>query len=112
MHESNQQMAQQREQVLSTARMMLNGDLGIIQGARILTTLRHHVTDEDHDADFMPFIGIESETDHLPLGTVRQHWSEAALLTKDARIQEAEDFFRDAALSACIRLVERFERGV
>ena len=64
----------------------------------------------DRDEDFLMFVGIESATDHLPVGEVRKHWAADALVLKDAEIKEAEAFRRDLALKAAQNLILRYER--
>jgi len=63
------------------------------------------------DEDYSIFLGIESETDHLPVGDVRRHWSPEALSQKDIEIQEVETFFRERALKAARALITRYERA-
>jgi hypothetical protein len=50
-------------------------------------------------------IGIESETDHLPVGEVRKLWAASALQEKDAEIASAEAFWKTELLGACERIV-------
>jgi hypothetical protein len=57
----------------------------------------------------LPFVVIDSETDHLPMGDVRQRWAPDVLARKDVEIQEAEAFYRDCAFAACERLLARFD---
>lgn len=104
-----QTMKNELARVLNTAQKMLDGSLGIVEGSRILADLRHRVADDERDPDFLPFVAIDSETDHLPVGEAKHHWSETALSEKEEEIQEVEEFYRDEALSACRRLVKRFE---
>jgi hypothetical protein len=56
---------------------------------------------------FIPFVGIDSETDHLPVGAVRAEWDAEALATKDVEIRQCEDHYRPYALEACRRLIDR-----
>ena len=55
------------------------------------------------------FTGIDSGTDALPVGEVRQHWRPEALKLKDREIAEAERFFRETAVEAATRLIEMIE---
>jgi hypothetical protein len=105
---NEEEMKEKTEVVVRCAREMLAGAIGVIEGSRILARLRCDVGDGDFDPDFLPFVAIDSETDHLPVGTVRDYWDRDALAAKDLEIGEAEAFHREAALVACRRLVERF----
>jgi hypothetical protein len=75
-----------------------------VEGARRLSGLEHRLAAE-HDPDFTFFIGVDSETDHLPLGDVRQHWAADALRKKDEELSSLEGFFRADALCACRNLI-------
>ena len=55
-----------------------------------LSALRHDVSRKDFDDDFMLFVAIASETDHLPVGEVRKQYSPDALQKADTEIEEAE----------------------
>ena len=101
-------IASNRQKVASIAQDMLNGRVAIINGSRQLAALLHHIDVDEFDEDFMPFVGIDSETDNLPTGETRKHWATDALEKKDAEIAAAEAHWRDYALSACTRLVARF----
>ena len=71
--------------MVKIASAIIAGDIGIIEGARELALLGHEIAD-DFDSDFMPFVAIDSETDHLPVGKVRKFWSPEALRDKDKEI--------------------------
>lgn len=97
-----------RGKVVLICEAMLGEEIGIIAGSRRLKSLGHELLD-DHDEDFLTFIAIDSQTDHLPVDQERQNWSKEALVVKDKEIAEAEAFHRDAAVAACKRLIERFD---
>jgi len=101
-------LASSRRKAASIAQAMLDGHVGIIEGSRQLASLRHPAGVDPFDEDFLPFVGIDSETDSLPIGDTRVHWAPEALAKKDAEIAAAEAHYRDYALSACARLVARF----
>jgi hypothetical protein len=62
-------------------------------------------------ADRNLFIGIASETDHLPIGTVRELWHPDFLPEKDREIARCEELWREAARAACERILLRAEQG-
>ena len=97
-----------RQQAVAVACDMLEGRIGIIEGSRKLASLSQRVGIVQFDADFLPFVVIDSETDHLPLGEVRLHWAADALAAKDAELVLAETFYREPAFEACSRLIARF----
>jgi hypothetical protein len=96
--------------VVAAAKSILSGELGIVAGARQLAKWRFDVGAED-DPDFMFFVGVDSETDHLPVGDVRSRWNAEALRQKDEELRNFEATFRDGALGACQRLLQRYENS-
>lgn len=97
-----------RRQVVETAQAMLDGQLGFLVGSRRLSALRHEVNVADSDADFLTFVGIDSDTDALPLGEVRRHWSADALVKLEPEIQSAEAWAAKVGCEACRSLIARF----
>ena len=95
-------------EVVSLATALLKGDLGIVEGVRKLVRLRKQVTKVEFDPDFLPLIGIDSETDVFPIGTVRQHWAPEALAKYDREKLIMEAHYRDLAFDACRQLLQRF----
>lgn len=97
-----------RLQVVSTAQAMLDGQLSFLIGSRRLAALRHETDAAADDADFMVFVAIDSETDALPLGAVREHWDQDALARLEPEIEEAEQLAATAGADACRSLIARF----
>jgi Protein of unknown function (DUF2489) len=100
--------AQQKE-VVHIAREMLSGDIGVIEGARLVVALQPTVTRDSLDPDFLPFAAICSETDNLPIGNQRDMWAPSALQQKDEERRQAEELYRPKAKAACRILIKRFE---
>jgi hypothetical protein len=90
-----------RKQVVAAAQAMLNGRLSFLVGSRKLAALRHEAGISVDDADFMVLVGIDSETDELPLGAVRVHWDVAALTRLQPEIDEAERWAAKVGVDAC-----------
>ena len=105
-----EEVAVQKSLVVSAAQELLDGKTGLIACARRLVQLRPTVTRDDFDPDFLPFVAIASETDHLPVGEERSHWAATALAAKDLEIQQVEDLCRQRLLAACHVLIARFGR--
>ncbi len=100
---------EQEREIVRVARLILSGEVSIITGAREMASVRFRSHSDDRDEEFLVFVGIDSETDHLPVGDMRKLWAADALIRKDAQINEAEDFFRERALEAARILIERYE---
>ena len=97
-----------RGKIVAICEAILKEESGIIAGSRKLSRLGIELCG-DHDDDFMTFVAIDSETDHLPVDWERRNWSIEALERKDKGIMEAEAHYKDAAFAACKILIERFD---
>jgi Protein of unknown function (DUF2489) len=100
----------ERAKVVEIAQAMLDSTLGIIEGSRRLNDLREALGIYHLDDDFVGFVGIDSETDHLPIGDVRRLWNEEALVHKDREVEGKERWYRDGAFEDCRKLIARFGR--
>jgi hypothetical protein len=100
--------ARLKSQILSVAKSLLAGQTGVIAASRQLSRYWSDVEPE-LDEFLIGFVGINSETDALPIGEVRQHWSPEALERKDHEIAEAEDLYREGAMKDANRLVQLLE---
>jgi hypothetical protein len=94
--------------IVAAAQGILSGKLGVIAGARQLCGLGHQVG-ADRDPDFIIFIGIDSESDDLPIGEARQHWNPEALRAKDAELANYEARVRERAFEACRSLIQKYD---
>ena len=56
---------------------------------------------------FSTFTLIDSETDHLPIGEVRERWALESLARKDADIARSERMYEDLARTAAKELIAR-----
>jgi len=96
----------ERVMVRDVAKSMLEGRTTVLEAVRKLVSLAH--TDAIVDVeDRRLIIGIESETDHLPVGEVRQLWAPDALEIKDVEIARCEELYMTPFLEACRRIVGR-----
>lgn len=95
------------KRIVKTARAMLAGELSFILGSRTLAALGHE-SGYDNDSDFNMFISIDSDTDALPIGQVREHWDKSALEKLEPEIQAAEAWAKEHGEAACASLIARF----
>ena len=102
-------MERSRERLVETARAVLRGEIGVIVGARAITRLRHEAVADPLDPDFLRFVAIDSDTDHLPVEAAeRALWDPTALAEKEGEIAAAEEHWREAAREGCQQLIARF----
>ena len=96
-----------QDQIVDVCEAILHGDTGILFGTRQLCRL-HYELFRQIDEDFVLFIGINSETDSLPIGDERQYWNEEVLIEKDKEIAEYEIRVKQDVFDACRKLIKRF----
>ena len=97
-----------RQRIVETARAMLDGRLSFIEGERRMSRLRLDADLPEFDPDMIRFVAIDSETDTLPFGDVRQYWQPAALAKLQPEIERSEQWARDTGWAACQSLIARF----
>jgi hypothetical protein len=72
-----------RDRAQRIARSVLNRRIGVIDAARSLLSILRRNPEMVTKEDFNFVIAIESETDDLPLGRVRELWNPEVLPEKD-----------------------------
>jgi hypothetical protein len=94
--------------IYEAVRDMLAGRLSYIEGARKICPARFAWGLDEWDNDIRCFIGIESETDALPFGEMREFWQAAALEALQPEIEQKETWARKFAEPHCRKLAKRF----
>jgi len=88
--------ARVRSELLELVTRFLGGKATVIETARAV--VRYSTLPESELQPFLNvFVGIDSETDALPVGVQRQHWSSEALSREDVKIAQAESRWSEAA---------------
>jgi len=77
----------------------------VLLAAREFASLLRSFPDEVAKDDIMLVIGIDSETDHLPIGSERQHWNPNVLAQKDVEIAKCEAHYKPLTIAACERIL-------
>ena len=101
-----------RERILACARSVLVREVEPLQGVRELTGLLSELGDPALEEARLALVGIDSQTDHLPLGSVRENWAAETLVDQDREIAEATDLLSTEIADACRELLNRLERAV
>lgn len=96
-----------RGKIVAICELLLKEQIGVIAGSRQLVSLGSTLCGE-LDEDFIPFLAVDSETDHLPVDWERRNWSIEALERKDKEISEYEASSRTHVFEACRKLIARF----
>lgn len=100
-----------RHAIFDAAQDMLAGRLTYIEGSRKIFEAWWTSKLDEGDADFLPFVGIASETEALPFGKMRAHWQPAALDALQSEIDRMENWARQFGEPYCRNLVARFSSG-
>jgi hypothetical protein len=97
----------QRQWALAIAKALLHGRLGPTEGARLMVRFRGKLglPDDEEFHLLRSFIGLESETDDLPVGTERDLWSPNAIKQKAVEIARYDSLWGFDVRMACQRLV-------
>jgi len=95
-----------RKRIIETANEILAGNLDVVSGCRILKSALH---DKEFfgDPDANCIIGVDSETDDLPMGAVRDLWNSDALAKRDAAREEYVARVRERVFKACRNLIAK-----
>jgi hypothetical protein len=100
-----------RHAIFDAAQGMLAGKLSYIEGARKIVASWWMSKLDQWDADFLPFVAINSETEALPFGKMRAHWQAAALEALQPEIDRMETWARECGEPHCRNLVARLSSG-
>jgi len=94
------------------ASRVLAGMTSPILAARELSGLLLSLGCDLEDPDYRTFVGIDSETDALPVGKARQRWASSALAEKAPDIERAERWALDFGKEAFTNVIARFGKAV
>ncbi len=93
--------------LVSAARDFLAYKVGVIATARTMKPYLH--TLEDHRSDLADatrtVVAIDSETDALPIGKVREMWHPSAAAMEDVKVKHAEELYHNDMFAVCQELV-------
>src|SRR3981189_1199063 len=101
-----------RLMIFEAAQDMLAGKLSYIEGARKICPARFSWGLDELDADVRCFVGIDSETEALPFGKLREYWQAAALEALQPEIGRKEAWARKLAEPHCRNLIQRLLSGL
>lgn len=100
-----------RKRLIKVLEKIIADEINLIEGARIIVSLRVRVNLDDSNL-FHFFIAIDSETDHFPLGKVRQNWNKEALSKMDAEMDQYILKTINEAKKVCLELLgELYKNG-
>jgi|SRR5579871_1576566 len=92
-------MTTQWQELLEILDALLSGSIGITEGCRHIARLRHTLGQSENEL-FLPFVGVDSETDAFPLGEVRQKRSAEGLMRADEQRTAVETHYTPFVMRA------------
>jgi hypothetical protein len=98
-------MQREWNDLLTVLEALKGGQIGITAGCRRVTALGHALG-EGHSDLFLPFVGVDSETDRFPMGDVRELWSADALWRVDKERAEIEAHYSPFVMRAIDELLK------
>jgi len=96
-----------RLQIADIARSMLAGEISFMEGARSISAIRF-MAQIENDPDILPLVSIDTKSDTVPLGKIRNLWNRNALVELQSEIDRKESWARDFGRPHCENLVRRF----
>lgn len=102
-------MKAKRNEVVDLATSLLNDKVSFLEGIRALNSIRHQVSDQEFDDDFMLFVEIDSDTDHLPSLDMRANCSVSWLMKSDQEVLKLKELYNKQLKAACNKLILRFQ---
>ena len=94
-----------KEELVAVAAAMIEGNLNLIEGVRKIASLRYKIEDPTNKI-FTYFIAVDSETDHLPLGSMRVHCAPEYLKQADDEMERYLADERSGILKACHEIIQ------
>ena len=98
-------IANSRAKIITTAKEMLAGQCSFIEGSRTILGLMRRARVEQLNDPFDVFVLIDSETDAVPLGPVRDLWQPEALKNMAPDWDKSEEWARKYGEEACRRAI-------
>ena len=95
----------EKDELINMLNLIISEKINMLEGVRNVVHLRHNIDLTDKEI-FNYFVAIDSETDHIPLGKVREHWNKDSLENIDVEMNEyIEDSIEDTK-RVCVELIE------
>lgn len=94
-------------EICSLALKFQSGELGVIAVSRALRRYQTVVEKKSPElaAVLMTFVAVDSETDTLPIGRIREMWHPSTIVIEDQKIEKAESMYRGTVNSACEKIL-------
>lgn len=99
-----------RREIVCICQSLISGNIDFIEGCRQLVSLRNRLNLEN-DLDFLPFVGVVSETDDYPGLSIRENFSFDYLKKIDEDVSNYVTLVRPSIINACSILISKYGSG-
>lgn len=96
---------------VSLARAILSENEHYLSNVIKLNSLRFELGENEFDKDFVVFLTISSDTDHIPYGRNRENCSAKWLEKCDKELSEIKEHYRGEVEKSCKSIIERFGKN-
>lgn len=100
------EVIQLKRELIEIAQKMIYGEVDLIEGCRKIIKYRYKI--EDSNEVFLPFIGLDSETDDLPCGNEKKFMEAEALARKDKEKEAYLAIAKPSIIKSCQHLIDAF----
>jgi hypothetical protein len=108
----NEEEREARQQLANLLQLVLSGHCSYLEAAPWIVHLQSRVGGVgDFDDDFRVFVGINSETDHLPTQATRHLWATRAIKALEPDMAKLETRAAALARASCEALLARFDEA-
>jgi hypothetical protein len=97
-----------RQEIAEIAKSMMEGSIRPLLGVRESLPFLHNLEKEIDPKIYMLFVGVNSETDGLPIRPERAYWATGPLREKDEAANNYEARVRDKLINAAEKLYLQF----
>lgn len=98
-----------KKEIVFIAARVLAKTIDPIEGCRRIVRYQGELSEiERHNPNFVTLVGIESETDHCPVGVGRRLWEGQAVAEQDRELAEYLQRIEGQLLEACRALIVDF----
>jgi hypothetical protein len=88
---------------------IMEGKVGLIAGCIQMGKIAHEIFENPvENEDFVIFIVVSSDTDHLPTEETSKYWDQEILKEKKKEIDYIENYYKDDVFKACKSIIDRF----
>ena len=98
-----------RDELITVANRVIVGEVPLLEGVRKIHNLSSLIEERDNPV-FLRIRGIESQTDHYPVGEVRNQYNPDSLRKLDHDLEQYMASVREDIFDSCRKIIEIFEK--